>query len=448
MTEGNFRRQMLRFAIPAFISNLFQNLYNMADSLIVGKFAGKEALAAVSSSGNLIFLFNSFFIGMMMGAGTLVARFFGAKDEHNMSRAIHSTVALGLMSGLFLTAFGVAFTPTVLRWMKTDPKVLPLSISYFRFYFLGALAMIMYNVCTSIMNAVGNTTRPLVYLVISSCLNVVLDLLFVGVLHGSVREAAIATTISQLFSVCLCLTHLLRRDLSYGIRIREIRLHGDLFGEILRYGIPGGVQNSVIALANVFVQSNINDFGADAMAGCGAYMKTEGFAFLPINSFTLALSTFVSQNLGAGRTDRMRQGARFGTTVSVIMSAGIGLVFYLFAPKILTAYTDDPGVLAYGVQWARTTSPFYALLAFSHCSAAILRGASKTYVPMFVMLGVWCVLRVIYISVIMGITHDIANLFWAYPLTWTISSLIYAVNFLFFRWYPKPGKGDPGGSEA
>lgn len=442
MTEGNFRKQMLRFAFPAFVSNLFQNLYNIADSLIVGKFAGKEALAAVSSSGNLIFLFNSFFIGMMMGAGTLIARFYGAKDEHNMSRAIHSTVALGLFSGVFLTVFGVAFTPTALGWMKTDPAVLPLSVTYFRYYFLGALAMIMYNVCTSIMNAVGNTVRPLMYLVISSCLNVVLDLLFVGAMHGSVREAAIATTLSQLVSVCLCLAFLMRKELAYGIRLREIRMHWDLFREILHYGIPGGVQNSVIALANVFVQSNINVFGADAMAGCGAYMKTEGFAFLPINSFTLALSTFVSQNLGARRYDRMKQGAVFGTAVSMVLSAAVGLLLYHFAPTILTAFTDEESVLAYGVQWARTTTLFYCLLAFSHCAAAILRGAGKTLLPMFVMLGVWCVLRVAYITWIMDRTHDIAYLFWAYPLTWAISSLIYTVNFCFFRWIPKPPAED------
>ncbi len=438
MTSGNYRAQMLRFAFPVFLSSLFQNLYNIADSLIVSKYVGKTALAAVSSSGNLIHLFNSFFIGMAMGAGTLISKYYGARDYHSMSRAIHTDIALGLLSGAFLTVFGVMLTPQVLRWMRTDPLVLPESIAYFRYYFLGCLAMLMYNVFNGILNAVGNSTRPLIYLIISSCLNVLLDLLFVGVMGKGVAWAAIATTLSQCVSAFLCLLHLLKKENVYCVSLKQIRIHRDLMRDILHYGIPGGVQNSVIGLANVIVQSNINVFGPDAMAGCGAYSKMEGFAFLPINSFTMAISTFVSQNFGAGQEERMRKGARFGIAGSVILSEIIGVTFYVFAPQILSIFDLEPETLHYGVLWARTTSLFYCLLSLSHCMASVFRGAGHTFVPMLVMLGVWCVLRVTYISIIMSLTDEIRNIFWAYPLTWTISSVIYVIYYFAVDWSKKP----------
>ena len=443
MTSGNLRKQMLSFAFPIFLSSLFQNLYNIADSLIVSRYVGKTALAAVSSSGNLIHLFNSFFIGMAMGAGTLISKYFGARDQENMSRAIHTDVAVGLISGALLTVAGVALTPAVLRLMNTAPEVLPQSITYFRYYFLGCLAIVMYNVFNGILNAVGNSRRPLVYLIISSCLNVLLDLLFVGVFRTGVAGAAIATTISQFVSAMLCLGHLVKEGNSYRVELRKVRVHRDMLKDILHYGIPGGVQNSVIGLANVIVQANINVFGEDAMAGCGAYSKLEGFGFLPINSFTMAISTFVSQNFGAGKTERMKEGARFGVRTSVLLSELIGVLFFLFAPQLISIFKTEPEVTQFGVLWARTTSLFYCLLALSHCMAAVFRGAGKTFVPMFVMLGIWCVLRVIYITVIMHFTNDIQNIFWAYPLTWSISSVIYLTIYFKGDWARIPAAAEP-----
>ncbi len=334
MTRGKPWRLITAFAIPVLLSQVFQQLYNTADALIVGRFLGDEALAAVSSSGTLIFLIISFFTGMSMGASVTISRYFGAGDYARVSRAIHTNVLLAILCGIVLTVFGVALTPTFLRWMGTDPDVLPEAISYFRYYFFGILAVVMYNTCKGIMNALGDSRRPLYYLILSSLVNIVLDLLFIAVFHWGVWSAAAATTISQAVSMVLCLIHLTKKGTIYQVRLRDLRLDREMLGQIFRYGLPSGVQNSVIGFANVIVQSNINSFGKLAMAAYGAYSKLEGFAFLPVTSFTMALTTYVSQNLGAGEYDRAKKGSRFGIITSLLLAELIGVLMYLFAPQL------------------------------------------------------------------------------------------------------------------
>ncbi|MBQ9119064.1 MAG: MATE family efflux transporter [Lachnospiraceae bacterium] len=434
MTEGNPKRLIIQFAIPVFISQLFQQLYNSVDSLIVGNFLGKEALAAVSSSGNLIFMLVSFFTGTAMGAGVVISRYFGAKDYKRVTRAIHTNVAFGLVCGLLLTVVGVLATPTLLRWMGTAPEVLPQSIIYFRYYFIGVLANVMYNIFTGIMNAVGDSKKPMQYLIFSSILNVILDLLFVGVFGLGVGSAAVATTISQAASALLCLRQLLKKGTVYQLTPSKIRFHGDMLREIVKYGLPTGIQNSVISIANVVVQSSINSFGTEAMAGYGSYIKIEGFAFLPVTCFAMALTTYIGQNLGAGKHARAKEGARFGIVTSLSLAELIGVLFYLFSPQLIALFNRDPEVVYYGVQHARTVSLFYFLLAFSHVIAGICRGAGKAIVPMVIMLSVWCVLRIAYITTIMHFVNKIQFVYWAYPLTWSISSVIYLIYYLKSNW--------------
>ena len=434
MTVGNPYRHMIGFALPTLLSQIFQQLYNTADTFIVGKFLGTDALAAVSSSGTLIFLLVSFFAGTASGASVTISRYFGAGDHDKVSRAIHTNVAFALLTGIFLTIVGVIFTPTLLTWMKTDPEVLPEAIEYFRYYFSGVITVVMYNSLRGIMNAVGDSRRPLFYLIFSSVLNVVLDLLFVGAFRWGVWSAALATVISQAASVVLCAVHLLKKGNVFTVEIRKIRAHGDMMKEILHYGIPAGIQNSVIALANVLVQTQINSFEKFATAGYGVYAKIEGFAFLPINSFGMAITTFVSQNLGAKKHDRARQGARFGILLAVIMTAVIGLLFYILAPQLIGLFDPTPEVVAFGVRQARTTSLFFGLLAFSHAVAAVCRGAGKAVVPMTIMLSVWCVFRIAYILTVMRIFGEIVYVYWAYPITWGISSVIYLIYYLKSNW--------------
>ena len=298
MTQGNPYKLILEFTLPIFLSQVFQQLYNTADSLIVGRFLGTEALAAVSSSGTLIFLMISFFVGTSQGAGVVIARYFGAGNHEKVSRAVHTTVLLGVICGLVLTAAGVVFTPVFLRWMDTDPDVLPQAVEYFRYYFMGVLAVVEYNNCKDIMTALGDSRRPLYYLVFSSVLNIVLDLLFIGGFGWGVWSAAAATTISQAASMVLCLIHLSKKGTIYQLQIRKMRLDPAMMKEIIHFGFPSGVQNSVIGLANVIVQANVNSFGKVATAAYGSYSKIEGFAFLPIMSFNMALTTFTSQKSG------------------------------------------------------------------------------------------------------------------------------------------------------
>ena len=434
MTQGNPYSLMVRFAVPILISQIFQQLYNTADALIVSQFLGTNALAAVTSSGTLIFLLVSFFTGAAMGGGIVISRYFGAGDPDRVSRAIHTLIALGLVCGAALTAVGVAFTPTFLVWMKTDPEVMPQAVEYFRYYFMGALALVMYNICRSVMNAVGDSRRPLYYLIFSSMLNVVLDLLFLGVFRWGVWSAAAATGISQLASVVLCGAYLLRPGNIFTVEVKKLRFHWDLLREIVRYGLPSGVQNSVIAIANVIVQTQINSFGKLAMAAYGVHAKIEGFAFLPITSFNMACTTFISQNLGAREYERAKKGARFSILAAVGLAELIGVCCYLFAPRLVALFDSTPGVIALGVRQARTVALFYCLLAFSHSVAAVCRGAGKAFVPMFVMLGIWCVVRIIYIITVMHIFGEIGYIYWAYPLTWSISSVIYLIYYLCCDW--------------
>lgn len=434
LTEGNLYRLILEFAFPVFLSQVFQQLYNTVDSLIVGRFLGTEALAAVSSSGTLIFLMISFFSGTSLGAGVVISRHFGAGEKEKVSRAIHTTVTLGLIAGVFLTIAGVAFTPTLLRWMDTDPDVMPQAVEYFRFYFMGVLAVVEYNFCKDIMNALGDSRRPLYYLIVSSVLNIVLDLLFVAGFHWGVWSAAAATTISQMVSVLLCLRHLSKKGTIYQLQLKKLGLDRRMLREILRFGLPSGIQNSVIGLANVIVQTNINSFGKIATAAYGSYTKIEGFAFLPVTSFTMALTTFTSQNLGARKYDRARKGSRFGILSSMALAELIGAGIYLAAPLLIGLFSDSPEVIAIGTSQARTEALFYFLLAFSHAVAAVCRGAGKAFVPMSIMLAIWCVVRISYITIMMQFIRELSMIYWAYPLTWGISSVIYLFYYLFSDW--------------
>ena len=434
MTKGPIWKKIIAFAIPLFLGNLFQQFYNTADSLIVGNFLGSSALAAVSSSGNLIFLMVGFFNGLAVGAGVVVARYFGAKKFDLVQRAIHTIITLGFFCGIALTFVGVIAAPQILVLMGTPPEVLPNSVTYFRIYFCGSLAFVMYNFLVGILQAVGDSRHPLMYLIISSVTNIILDLILVAGFHFGVGAAALATVISQCLSALLCFLHLLRGPKEYRIYLSKLRLDSLLLKQIISNGLPAGLQNSIISLANVVVQSNINKFGQMAVAGCGSYSKIEGFAFLPITCFALALTTFISQNLGAKEYERAKKGAVFGVICSVVTAELVGVVIYTFAPYLIAAFNNTPDVLSYGVAQAHTASLFYFLLAFSHCMAGILRGAGKSTVPMFVMLICWCIIRVTYITVTVHFIPNIRVIFWAYPITWTLSSIVFLLYFLKSDW--------------
>ncbi len=434
MTQGPIWKRITYFALPILLGNLFQQMYNTADSLIVGNFLGKNALAAVSSTGSLIFMLIGFLSGIAIGAGVVISRYFGGNKLEEMSQAVHTTVAFGLVAGVVMTAVGVGLSPQILRWMDTPENVMYNSQLYLSIYFMGSLGSVMYNACVGIMQAVGDSRHPLYYLIVSSVVNVVLDLFFIAVLGMGVDGAAWATIIAQYVSAIMCLWRLLRVKDNYRVELRKIRFHWDMLKRVVRFGLPSGVQNSIIAIANVVVQSNINHFGDAAMAGVGAYSKIEGFGFLPITSFTMAMTTFVGQNLGAGQIERTKRGARFGTITSVILAELIGVAVFIFAPQLIAAFDTSPDVIAYGVDKARTSVLFYCLLAFSHAMASILRGAGKAVVPMFVMMTCWCIIRVSFLAIAVPLTGSIQMVYWVYPLTWFLSSVTFLWYYRRMDW--------------
>lgn len=434
LTEGSIAKNIIKFAIPMFIGNLFQQLYNVADSLVVGNFLGSDALAAVTSTGSLIFLLVGFFNGTAMGAGVIIARFFGAKDHEKVKKAIHTDLAFGILCGAIMTLVGVIFAPQILTLMDTPEDVFVQSVLYIRIYFLGSIAVVLYNVCMGIMQAVGDSRHPLYYLIFSSVVNILLDLLFNGVFKLGVEYAALATIISQLLATLMCLWRLTGKSQTYRVELRKIGFDKDLLKQIVGIGLPSGLQNSIISIANVVVQANINAFGSAAMAGCGAYFKIEGFVFLPITCFSMALTTFIGQNLGAKQYDRAKKGAAFGIFCSITLAEVIGILVYFFMPRLILLFNAEADVVNYGILQAHTESLFYFLLAFSHTVAGIMRGAGKSTVPMFVMLGCWCIFRITYVTIITSIIPTIQVVFWAYPITWSLSSVVFLIYLLKADW--------------
>lgn len=434
LTQGSIWRPLLRFAFPLLLGNLFQQLYNTADSWTVGNFCGNDALAAVGSSGSVCHLLISFFQGALIGASVIISRYYGARDAEGVDRAVHTTVVLSLLSGVLLSVLGVLFTPVLLEWMGTPDSVMPDSVLYFRIYCAGLLSLVLYNAATGIFQAVGDSRHPLYYLMISSVVNVLLDLLFVAVFAWGVAGAAFATVLSQSLSAVLAFAHLMSRRSPVPISWRRLRLSPGLAGQVLRLGLPSGVQNSVIGIANVVVQANINAFGDLAMAGCGSYFKVEGFVFLPITSLAMAMTTFISQNLGAGKPERALKASRLGLCMAVGSAELIGVIVFLGAPVLIALFSKDAEVVAFGVRQARVEALFYCAMAFSHCVAAVLRGVGRAVTPMVVMLSVWCVFRILYITAMVRLIPDIAVVFSAYPVTWCISAVLFAAAYFKGDW--------------
>lgn len=431
LTTGSITKGLIRFAVPLFLGQLLQQLYNMADAWVVGNFADNDAFAAVSSAGSLIFLIVGFFNGVAIGGGVVISRYFGAKDHEKLQNAIHADFLFGLLSSVLATAVGLWLVPDILALMNTPASVLPHSLTYFRIYFAGVSTVILYNICMAIMRALGDSLHPLYYLIFSSLVNVALDLLFVAGLHWGVGGAAVATVLAQGLSVLLCLVRMCRvPDETTRLDFRKLRVHGGIMGQVIRQGLPTGVQNSVISIGNIVIQANINAFGAYAMSGQGAYARIEGLVFLPIMSMSMALPTFISQNLGAKKYDRAKKGAAFGILSGMVLAEAVGVLMYAGAPYALRFFVDSAQAVEFGVIHSRTVAPFFFLLAFSHCAAGVMRGCGKSVVPMVTMLAFWCGVRIVYVTLAVPVFPVFRTISWAYPLTWSLSSLVF-LAFLF-----------------
>lgn len=434
LTEGPIGRGLLAFAIPLFLGQLLQQLYNVADAWVVGNFADNNAFAAVSSTGSMTFLVIGFFNGVATGGGVVISKYFGAKNYDAVEKSVHTNLLFGIIASVLATAVGMLLAPWLLTIMKTPAEVMPESLTYLRIYFGGVSTIIMYNIGMAIMRALGDSIHPLYYLVLSSIVNVLLDLLFVAVLGYGVAGAGVATVIAQGISAVMCIVKMCRTDGVGRLKLRALRYYPKYMGEVIVQGLPNGVQNSVISIGNMVVQTNINSFGSYAMSGVGAYSKIEGFAFLPITSMSISLPTFIGQNLGAKKYDRAKKGAAFGIASGVVLAEIIGVIVYLFAPQLLRFFVNVDEAVAIGERHARIICLFFFLLAFSHCAAGVLRGCGKSIVPMITMLAFWCGVRIIYVTTTLHFIPNFSVISWAYPLTWTLSSIVFLTFLLKSDW--------------
>lgn len=437
MTEGSIWKKILYFSIPLILGNLFQQLYNTVDSIIVGNYIGSEALAAVGSSGSIINLLIGFCIGASAGAGVVISQFYGARNEEGLRKAVHTTVAISIAAGAIMTVAGIVLVPLLLRAMGTPEEVFDQAVIYLQVYFGGMLFSVIYNMSAGILNAVGNSRRSLIYLIIAATSNIFLDLLFVVVLKMGIIGAALATDISQLISCIFIIRFLTRIEDSYRLKIRDIRFYDNLLSRIIKIGLPTGIQNIVISFSNVIVQSSVNSFGAVVMAGFAAYIKIDGFNILPVLSFSMAATTFTGQNIGAGKYDRVKKGMFVSVGMGVFYTIFTGIMLLTFAPQVIGVFTDNQKVVEYGVYIMKYFCPFYSLLAILHVLSGTIRGTGKTLQPMLIILFSLCIFRVFWIGSVMRFFPELSGVMMGYPLSWLVGAVLILLYAWRGKWMPQ-----------
>ena len=424
MTEGSIGRKIFFFAVPLILGNLLQQLYNTADSVIVGNFVGSNALAAVGSTGSLIYMLIAFSQGAAVGAGVIISNFLGAADRASVQKAVHTAIAIVLILGVVFSIFGVLLSRPLLELMNTPDEVMEDSLLYLRIYLAGLIFNVLYNMTAGILNAAGNSRRSLIYLAIASVTNIGLDLICVAVLDMGVAGAAIATDVSQLISCVLSMRFLMCVDADYHVSIKELRIDRRMAKNIIKIGLPAGIQNTVISLSNTVVQSSVNAFGSAAMAGFAAYMKIDGFNILPVLSLSLAMTTFTGQNLGAGKIERVKRGMWLTLGMGVVYTIATGALLLMFDKQIMRLFTDNAEAIAYGRLTMKYFCPFYFLLGIMHVLAGTVRGAGKSVPPMVIMLSSLCVTRILWIEIAAPLYGTIDGVYISYPITWAMGMVL------------------------
>lgn len=430
MTQGNIFRHLLLFALPLLAGNLFQQLYNMVDTWVVGNYASNEAFSAVGSVTPIINMMIGGFTGLASGAGVVISQYYGAKRYDKVQEAVHTSILLTVILSVVFTFVGMGITPAMLRFMKTPEEVFPQAVAYLTIYFAGMAGLMFYNMCAGILRAVGDSRRPFYYLIVTAVLNTVLDLVFVIRFHLGVEGVAYATILAQGISALLTLGTLMRTSACVRVDLRRLRLHQTLLTQIVRVGIPAAFQLAVTAFSNVFVQSYINQFGADCMGGWTAYIKLDHLIFLPMQSIGLATTTFVGQNLGYKQPERAKKGMRTSMAMAMVVTVFICATIILVAPAAVAFFNSKPEVVSYGTLFLRRLTPFYVLCCVNQICAAALRGSGNSRVPMFVMLGSFVVFRQCYLYIVSHfISNTILPLAMSYPAGWLVCSLTMWVYY-------------------
>ena len=435
ITEGVIWKQLLLFFFPIVLGTFFQQLYNTADAIIVGKAVGKEALAAVGgSTGTLISLLVGFFVGLASGASVIIAQLFGARRAQDVSRAVHTTMAMALSSGALLTVVGLLFSSTVLEWMGTPQEVMTYALPYLSIYFLGMIPQLVYNIGSGVLRAVGDSRRPMLFLICAALTNIVLDIILVLGLELGVRGAAIATVLSQVVSAVLILVSLCHAQPVYRLSFGKIRFHGDMLRRIVRIGLPAGLQSVMYSLSNLIIQASVNGFGTDVMAAWTAYGKIDGLYWMTVSAFGVAITTFAGQNFGAQRYDRMRRSVRVCLGMAAGLTVFMSALILMIGRPMLGMFTDDAHVVETGMSIIRLIVPMWITYLCIEILSGAMRGAGDSLMPTLMTLAGVCLMRVFWVTVVVPRVHRLPVLMLSYPITWVITSIMFIIYYLRGRW--------------
>ena len=437
MTGGSISKLLIAFAIPLLMGNLFQQLYNTVDSLVVGNFVGKEALAAVGSTTPIINTLVMFFGGVAVGASVIISRYFGAHDDEKLHTAIETTMALTFVSSILCTVLGIYIAPALLRFMDTPEDVLPEAATYLKIYFAGVSGLLIYNMTSGILRAVGDTKRPLYFLILSSIMNIVLDLIFVIYFHMGIAGVAYATIISQFVSSILVLTILTRSTENYRFVWKDLCFNKKMLSQICKVGFPVGLQQAVTSFSNVYVQSYINSFGSSCMAGWSSYVKIDSFLMLPLQSMAQASTTFASQNIGAKNVKRVKDGTKTALLLSSAVIFVLAAILWIFAPQMTALFNQDPEVIYYGTLFLRLCVFAVVLCCPNQIYAGTLRGAGDAKNPMYIMLFSFVVFRQIYLYLVNRFAYSPYTIGFGYPAGWLLCTILMTVCYRFSGWEKK-----------
>ena len=432
---GSIPRQLLAFFLPIWFGTLFQQLYNTADTLIVGNFVGTQALAAVGATGAFVNLLVGLFVGLCSGVGVVVSQSFGARDYDGVDRQVHTALVFSVVIGAVLTLAGLVTAQPMMRLMGTPDEILDASTLYLRIYFLGMIPQILYNTGTYILRAIGDSKRPLYFLIAASLVNIVLDVVFIAVLGWGVAGAAIATVVSQVASALLTLRCIIGSEgMPWHVLLDKMRIEPGILGAICTIGIPAAAQSAMYNLSNMVIQSCMNSFGTDTIAAWGVYGKIDFVFWMTINSLGIAITTFVGQNFGARQYDRVRSGVRACMAMAAGLTLLVSVSFYFGAEPLFRVFTQDNNVVAVGVQMMHVLTPVYITYISIEVLSGALRGCGDVRVPTLITVFFVCGMRVLWLTTMVPLYHTIATVEFSYPLTWTLASLLFILYYLRGGW--------------
>ena len=433
ITEGVIWKQLLAFFFPILFGTFFQQLYNTTDAIVVGNFVGKQALAAVGGpASTLINLLVGFFTGLSSGATVVISQFYGAKHKDDVRKAVHTSIALSIAGGAVIMVLGIAFAGVALRAMNTPEDIMSMSLTYMRIYFLGVIPSLIYNMGSGILRAVGDSKRPLYFLIASTLTNIVLDLFFVLVLRMGVAGVAIATSLSQVASAAMVMYALMKTDDMYRLYLREIRFSPSILSAIIRIGLPAGLQSTMYSVSNLIIQASINSFGTDTIAAWAVFGKIDGLFWMTMDAMGIAITTFAGQNFGADKLDRVKRGNYVGLLMSAILTAILGGVVTILGPILSGLFTSDATVLEYSLNIIHFLVPFWFTYVCVNVFPSTLRGVGDALVPMLLVCIGTCVLRVTWIFTVGTFVHDLMVTLVSYPLSWSVTSIAFLIYYYRF----------------